>query len=394
MMKKTLYTALFLALLCTASQAQENKGTAEKSATTQFKQDPYSSTPEEKEYLKKFMQAAKDNNKEDIKKYFPLVNWKKDYMYVYTEISENVEDPQLVINLIEDFYPLSKKDYLETKAKKQKMRGYGNRFVSSAGYLGKSYYKLGQLDKAKSYLKEGLMYEFGNHAVTDLAKLYTEILIKEGKKQEALNYLEELVLHNGTKYPGVIALIESLNKEINPKMSREELISNLDKKLSKKLQDKYRPDVISKEAPLFSLKDKNGVVHSLADLKGKVVVLDFWATWCLPCIGSLPGMQAAMNKYKNDKDVVFLFIDSMEKPNSNYKEGVQEILTKNKLDIPVIFDNMDANSTADKFGIKSIPYKAIIDKKGFIRLESVGSGTDIETIVNEISAKIEIVRAL
>src|SRR5690606_41666590 len=66
-------------------------------------------------------------------------------------------------------------------------------------------------------------------------------------------------------------------------------------------------------APGFSLKDLDGKEVSLEDLKGKVVVLDFWATWCAPCIKSFPAMQMAVDKYKEDPEVAFLFINTWER---------------------------------------------------------------------------------
>src|SRR5690554_335086 len=66
---------------------------------------------------------------------------------------------------------------------------------------------------------------------------------------------------------------------------------------------------VSAPAPDFVLKDLDGNTVSLKDQKDKVVILDFWATWCGPCIQSFPSMQTAIDLYKNDPNVVFLFIN-------------------------------------------------------------------------------------
>lgn len=161
------------------------------------------------------------------------------------------------------------------------------------------------------------------------------------------------------------------------------------------LISKYEGELTKKQAPNFTLLDLNGQRISLEDYKGKVVVLDFWATWCKPCIGSFPGMQATLEKYKNDKEVVFLFIDTWEQ-NANYKEEVKAFIQTNNYDFHVLFDEMKdlTKSITVAFDVKGIPNKVIIDKQGFVRLQSAGSGRNVEKIVNEMSEKIELVKTL
>src|ERR1700748_85368 len=76
--------------------------------------------------------------------------------------------------------------------------------------------------------------------------------------------------------------------------------------------DKKNMAEVNQSAPDFKLKDIDGKEISLASLNGKIVIVDFWATWCGPCKASFPGMQLAVNNFKNDKDVVFLFIDTRQ----------------------------------------------------------------------------------
>src|ERR1700749_3607746 len=70
--------------------------------------------------------------------------------------------------------------------------------------------------------------------------------------------------------------------------------------------------MLNDKAPNFILKDINGKTVSLADYKGKVLILDFWATWCVPCRNSFPAVKMAVEKYKNDPDVKILFSDTRE----------------------------------------------------------------------------------
>src|SRR5690606_5644560 len=150
---------------------------------------------------------------------------------------------------------------------------------------------------------------------------------------------------------------------------------------------------IKRKAPAFSLTDRNGKTVSLADLKGKIVVLEFWATWCSPCRRSLPGMQAVANKYGDDSEVVFLFVDVFQKE-PNYKELVEKYLADHGYRFHTVFDKMDdpSQSMVRAYGVNVIPHKVIIDREGFIRFEGTGDLAHLEKTVNELSAKIELVR--
>jgi thiol-disulfide isomerase/thioredoxin len=156
-------------------------------------------------------------------------------------------------------------------------------------------------------------------------------------------------------------------------------------------------EMINQKAPGFHLKDMNGKIVSLEDYKGKVLVLDFWATWCAPCKQSFPILKSVMDQYKNDPNVAFLFIDTKEK-NDNYPQLVRDLMEQKKYQFHVAFDekgndgNMDV--TFKKYKMIGVPSKYFIDSKGVIRYVSLGFDTKLspDQAVHEVEKTLEMTK--
>ncbi len=150
---------------------------------------------------------------------------------------------------------------------------------------------------------------------------------------------------------------------------------------------------VNEKAPAFSLTDLQGNIVSLESLKGKTVILDFWATWCGPCIASFPAMSKLQDAYKNNKDVVFLFINTWErdfKTNEELKQRVVDFVTKRKYDFHVLLD-AQSNASSD-FGVSGIPTKILIDKEGRVRYKISSGETDEDKLIEEINLMVESVK--
>ncbi|KAF2514856.1 TlpA family protein disulfide reductase [Flavobacterium foetidum] len=189
--------------------------------------------------------------------------------------------------------------------------------------------------------------------------------------------LKELYLKEGKKEADFPAYLEQLKKE-------------------NKTEEKIA--LIDIAAPAIKVQSADGKTKDLALNSGKIIVIDFWATWCGPCKKAFPAMQQLVNNFKEDKQVEIYFISTQETKES-YKKEALAYLKEKGLKITTHFDlvkkgggtnNASFGQYAKIFNSSGIPRKVVI-KDGKIRFTSEGYSGNPGQLVDELT---DVIKAL
>ena len=150
---------------------------------------------------------------------------------------------------------------------------------------------------------------------------------------------------------------------------------------SNKKEDVKMPNIV--------LYDQYGKKHSLEEYKGKVVVINFWATWCGYCVRELPEFEKVYKEFgSNKKDVVILGVagpKTKENPNNVdvEKDKIISFLKKKNVTYPTLMD--EAGKSFDDYGVKYFPTTYVINKNGYLEgfVNGAISGEQLKNAINE-----------
>lgn len=235
--------------------------------------------------------------------------------------------------------------------------------VGFLGFKGKflnSYYTLKSIKKGESYEESKSGMYFNTSIGGALKKVDYELM------NDVFSSSNEDLIHEYLKLFRMAIRYNGLTKEmVDMRPLIEKNVKDCEAKTDILNQyENYKHLMSGMLAPEFALKDYKGVEYKLSDYRGKVVVIDVWATWCSGCIEKLPTFLKIRDKYKERDDIVFTVISIDNKAaHSKWKFSHPKY---NLMNIPSLIASEEETDFQKEYNITGIPRYFIIDKKGKI----------------------------
>ncbi len=244
------------------------------------------------------------------------------------------------------------------------------------------------------------VYPFYQASDNEFATMWIKLLKENGRSEDVSAYIEKCVFANVTSQEMLDDLKAAFIAK-NPEGDFDKYLASLQNKSeSDRLRLEMIDALINEPVTLMELDKMGGGRVNLADRKGKIMFIDFWATWCAPCKASMAGGQMVVDRYKDDPDVEFYFIDTQE-TKTDYRNKVVEFIKSKGYTFDVLYDEGEVgsghesgqskqyNAVARQMHTSGIPYKIIVDGKGRLRWTMSGYKGSPTEMADEIQYVID-----
>jgi len=228
-----------------------------------------------------------------------------------------------------------------------------------------NFLKLKQVDSAKKLADEAIRTSDGRDGLINSAEVSAQL----GENRKAFDILWRLLVKNPTD--SLVLKSAKLNflKYNSSEEDFRSKVAELEALEINQLTAKTRLLMMNRPGPeLSGLVDLEGKPVSAEMMKGKIVILDFWATWCVPCMQEMPYFHKVFEKYRNNKDVMFMVVNSGS--NNTIEDARKWVKQNPQYQFPVYFNN-DKN-IGEKVGFNVIPTIAVIDQQGKMQFRTIG----------------------